>query len=101
MNKIIAIILTLTLTFSNAIAQRNPNTNANKINKNQRGDTIQKNQKLRNSESIKYENKGQAGAYLNYGTRSLSLPENEVLVLDLNWVKIYSVKIYQFQFLLV
>ena len=77
MNKIIAIILTLTLTFSNAIAQRNPNTNANKINKNQIGDTIPKDQKLRNSERINYQNKGQAGAYLNYGTRSLSLPENE------------------------
>ncbi|MCF8430229.1 MAG: hypothetical protein K9G64_08870 [Bacteroidia bacterium] len=73
---IITIIITF-LTISNAFSQRNPNTNAGKINKN--GDTTQNNQ-IQNqliNDSIDHNigNKGQIGAYLNYGTSTYSSPE--------------------------
>ncbi len=81
MIKFIPVLLIIILTFSTAFAQRNPNTNADKINKNKKGDTIQNNQiqNKTNSNSIDINsgNKGQFGAYLNYGTSSFESPELE------------------------
>ncbi len=79
MMKFIPIIIIIILTYSSAFAQRNPNTNADKINKNKKGDTIinNQNQLINDSKDNNFRNKGQFGAYLNYGTSSFSLPELE------------------------
>lgn len=79
MKKNILTILTIITTFSSAFAQRNPNTNSGKINKNKSGDSIQNNQNQQLSDSFedKKGNNGQFGAYINYGTSSFSLPKLE------------------------
>lgn len=81
MMKFIPVFLIIILTISTAFAQRNPNTNAGKINKNKKADTLQnkqtQNQLINNSFDNNSGNKGQLGAYLNYGTSSFSLPELE------------------------
>ena len=79
MMKFIPIIIIIISTYSSAFAQRNPNTNADKINKNKKGDTIinNQNQLINDSKDNNFRNKGQFGAYLNYGTSSFSLPELE------------------------
>jgi hypothetical protein len=77
--KFIPVFLIIILTISTAFAQRNPNTNAGKINKNKKVDTLQnkqtQNQLINNSFDNNIGNKNQFGAYLNYGTSSFSLPE--------------------------
>jgi opacity protein-like surface antigen len=79
MKKFITTFLIIIAPFSMVFAQRNPNTNADKINKNKKGDTIQnnqiQNQHIKDSIDNNIENKGQIGAYLNYGTSTYSSAE--------------------------
>ena len=81
MMKFIPVFLIIILTISTAFAQRNPNTNAGKINKNKKADTLQNNQiqnkTISNSIDANNGNKNQFGAYLNYGTSSFESPELE------------------------
>jgi len=79
MKKNITTLLIIITTFSSAFAQRNPNTNSGKINKNKSGDSIQNNQNQQLSDSFENNkvNNGQFGAYINYGTSSFSLPKLE------------------------
>lgn len=81
MIKFITAFLLLFTTYSTALAQRNPNTNAGKINKNKNGDTVQnnqfQNQTNSNSFGVNSGNKIQFGAFVNYGTSSYESPELE------------------------
>ena len=71
MIKIVITFLCTLVLVNISFAQRNPNTNAGKINKNPKKDTLQNNQ-VQNPPSINTfgdvsSNKVQLGAYLNYG----------------------------------
>ncbi|MFZ4796785.1 MAG: hypothetical protein ACOYMA_04780 [Bacteroidia bacterium] len=71
MKKLIITFLYCLVLISHGFAQRNPNTNAGKINKNPNKDTIQNNQVQKQPSDNPFENqsenKVQLGAYLNYG----------------------------------
>jgi hypothetical protein len=80
MIKIIIIFLCTIVLFNNSFAQRNPNTNAGKINKTYKYDSSQNNQVQNPSSNNIFigesSNKVQFGAYLNFGN---SLTSSSVL----------------------